>query len=139
MAWATAIIPTPHHFHCPTHPQIWVIKISFFTTGKLAKFRQAAGHQHQDVARLTGLGTLVIQSTETGGGRKGNRVSVLALLNIMTLSFKMTADTGTAQCWEKCWEYFSNLEHWSVGGEVTDQDNETEVQEGSHWPKPPLS
>lgn len=70
MAWATAIIPTPHHFHCPIHPQIWVIKISFFTTGKHAEFRQAAGHQHQDVARLTGLGTLVIQSTETGREEK---------------------------------------------------------------------
>lgn len=28
-AWATAIILTPHHFHYPIHPQLWVIKIAF--------------------------------------------------------------------------------------------------------------
>lgn len=108
-AWATAIILTPHHFHCPIHSQLWVIKTSFFAAGKHSRLRQAAGQQHQDVATLTDLGTLVIQSVENGRKEKATKFQFwhywiswhyhFKWLQIVVLASAEKSAEGTSATW----------------------------------------
>lgn len=132
--WATAMILTLH-FHHPLHPpdESPKVPLAFFANGKWDGFWQAARQQYQEVVRLPSLSTLAIHWVEERGRKEATKCYFWCYWMLWHCHLKMMADTDITQCWKMFWCHYHDLEHLSVGEKMTGQDNETEVQENSHW------
>lgn len=109
------------------------VPLAFFANGKWDGFWQAARQQYQEVVRLPSLSTLAIHWVEERGRKEATKCYFWCYWMLWHCHLKMMADTDITQCWKMFWCHYHDLEHLSVGEKMTGQDNETEVQENSHW------